>query len=418
MRILMLAQFFQPILGGEERHVQDLCTELIQRGHDVAIVTLWKNGLPSFEVDRGLRIYRVKSSLQEASWLYHEEQRPHVPPIPDPKVMRELQRIIETERPEIVHGHNWFVYSFLPIKRWSGAKLVVTLHDYSLSCAKKRYVYHNAPCTGPGPMKCLNCAVDHYGLVKGVPTVAAKLIMKQFEYGLVDMFVPVSSATAEGNGLTQHKVPYRVIPNFVPPSKSSPTSVDQQLLHQLPKGDYLLFVGDLCHDKGVDVLVEAYGGLRQAPPLVLIGRKCVDTPEVLPDNVTVLHSWPHDAVLEAWRRSIIGVAPSTWPEPFGIVVIEAMAAGKPVIASRIGGVPDIVIDGQTGLLVRPNDRNQLQKAIEHLVSDPALRAKMGKAGRERVTLFHKDVVVPQIEQVYADVLNKVISPVPQIVLER
>ena len=66
MRILMLAQFYAPIIGGEERLVQDLSVDLAQRGHQVAVATLWHAGLPRYEVDRGVEIYRVRSSVQRA----------------------------------------------------------------------------------------------------------------------------------------------------------------------------------------------------------------------------------------------------------------------------------------------------------------------------------------------------------------
>lgn len=409
MRVLMLTQFYAPIPGGEERHIQDLSRELVRRGNEVAVVTLWKEGLAPFEVSDGVRIYRVKGLLQQVEWLYKDEQRPHVPPLPDLLITRQIAAIIRTERPEIVHGHNWLVYSFLPIKAYSGAKLVVTLHDYSLGCAKKRLMYRNAMCSGPALLKCLGCATSHYGLLKGIPTVAAKWSMALFERGLVDMFVPVSNITAVGNGLLQRKLPFRVVPNFVPPLAATEEPPDEALLHGLPTGDFLLFVGDLCQDKGIDILIEAYAGLAQAPPLVLIGRKCVDTPAIMPSNVLVLGPMPHQAILEAWRRSTIALMPSTWPEPFGIVALEAMAMARPVIASCIGGLADIVVDGGTGLLVPPNDPVALREAMARLLSDKELRHRLGVAGHVRVAMFDKDQIVPQIEGIYAELLGRPVA---------
>jgi glycosyltransferase involved in cell wall biosynthesis len=95
--------------------------------------------------------------------------------------------------------------------------------------------------------------------------------------------------------------------------------------------------------------------------LVLIGRRSQDTLQEFPPGVSYLGSWPHAAVLEAWRRCLIGVAPSIWGEPFATVLLEAMAAGKPVVATRIGGSPDIVADGETGLMVAPQDPEDLRQ---------------------------------------------------------
>ena len=108
--------------------------------------------------------------------------------------------------------------------------------------------------------------------------------------------------------------------------------------------------------------------------------------------------------MEAWRRSIIALAPSVGPETFGIAVMEAMTLGCPVIASRIGGLIDLVADGETGLLIQPGDPSALRQAIERLLADPNLRSRMGKAGLGKVAEFRASKVVPRIEQIYERVL--------------
>jgi len=407
VRILMLAQFYAPTIGGEERHVQDLSVELVRRGHDVAVVTLDQKGLVDFEVDQGVRIHRIRSTTQRAGWLYSEAVRTHAPPIPDPEALLALRRVIALEQPQIVHAHNWLVHSFLPLRFWSNIGLVVTLHDYSFSCAKKRLMYREEPCNGPGFAKCLTCAANHYGVAKGISTTLANWAMGYVERNAVDMFVPVSYATAVGNGLLGSGLPYRIIPNFVPDDIATVRDEADPRLEQLPDGDYLLFVGDLSKDKGIEVLLRAYAGMTDAPPLVLIGRDLQDGAHELSPNVMHLGSWPHNVVMEAWRRSTIALIPSIWPEPFGLVAIEAMAAGRPTVASRIGGLEDIVVDGETGLLVQPADPSALRQAIKRLIANPELREAMGQAGRRRVAEFHISKVVPQIEQVYRTVFSRV-----------
>ncbi len=411
MRIVMLAQFYWPVIGGEERLVQDLSVELARRGHEVAVATLWHEGLAEFELDRGVRVYRIHGIAQRARWLFTEPGRRHAPPWPDPEVTQSLRRVIAQERPQIVHAHNWLVYSFLPLKLWSRARLVMTLHDYSLVCAKKRLMWKGAPCSGSGLTKCLACASDHYGLMKGIPVALSNWVMGAVERATVDMYLPISQAVALKNGLVDSHLPFQVIPNFVPNAVGESIPDSDPYLAQLPKEDYLLFVGDLSRDKGIEVLLRAYVDLVNPPPLVLIGRKCADTPAEFPRNVIFLNSWPHEAVMAAWRRSSIALAPSAWPEPFGLVVIEAMAAGRPVIASRTGGLPDIVVDGETGLLVPPGDPDALRQALERLLADRELRERMGQAGRRRVTEFRARTIVPLVEQIYQMVLTKGRQPV-------
>ena len=409
MRILMLSQFYSPIIGGEERIVQDLSVELAQRGHEVTVATLWHEGFKEHEIDQGVQIFRIRSTVQRAAWLYREPQRRHAPPWPDPETTWGLRRVVAQVQPEVVHAHNWLIYSFLPLKWQSRSRLVLTLHDYSLLCAKRRLVYRDAVCSGPGFTKCLACSRKHYGLLKGVPTTLGHRVMSVVERSAVDMYLPISNAVAIGNGLMGSALPFQVVPNFVPNHLGASQSDMAAYTAQLPDGEYILFVGDLSRDKGIHILCNAYATLADAPPLVLIGRKGHDTPPDFPPNVIALNSWPHDAVMEAWRRCSIAVAPSVWPEPFGVVVLEAMTCGRPVIASRAGGLAEIVVDGETGLLVPPGNSEALAKALRCLLADQDLRQNMGLAGKRRAEEFRACTIVPRVEEVYRSVLTKEVS---------
>lgn len=404
MRILMLTQFYEPIIGGEEQIVKGLSLELAQRGHKVAIATLWHEGFQDYEVDQDVSIFRIHSTTQRVSWLYTDHNRRHVPPWPDPEATWALRRVLDQVQPEIVHAHNWLMYSFLPLKWQSRSRLVLTLHDYSLSCSKRRLAYRGLPCSGPGMLKCFTCAREHYGLAKGIPTALGHRLMNSVGRLAVDMYLPVSTAVAVGNGLVGSTLPYHVVPNFVPEVLDENDVDTKPYTNQLPDGDFILFVGDLSREKGIHILISAYANLENAPPLVLIGRRCPDTPAEFPPNVLFLNSWPHAAVMDAWQRSSIAVAPSVWPEPFGVVVLEAMSAGRPVIASRIGGLSDVVVDAETGLLVPPGDPIALQGALERLLANRGLRERLGRAGQQRVDHFRAEVVVPRIEEIYRMVM--------------
>ena len=405
MRILMLAQFYLPTVGGEERHVHDLSAALVERGHDVAVATLWHEGLPEFEINQGVRIYRIRGSMQRMGMLFSEKVRQHAPPFPDPEALLALRQIVMKEQPEIVHAHNWLIHSFLPLKAWSKAKLVLTIHDTSLVCAQKRYMYHESVCSGPGLTKCLQCSSEHYGVAKGVTTAIGNAIGRRIEYRVVDKFLPVSQAMADMSLLDTYHAPYQVIPNFVPDDITTPPDTAHPLLEQLPKEDFLLFVGDVKRDKGVEVLFHAYAEMNTHVPLVIIGRPIKNFATPVPPNVHIFQSWPHDAIMGAWRRCTVALAPSLWLEAFGIVAIEAMAMGRPLVASRIGGLSDIVEDEQTGLLVPPGDAQALGAAIQRLLNDADLRERMGNAAKQRVSRFKATTVVPQIEQVYQELLH-------------
>lgn len=407
MRILMLAQFYPPVIGGEERHVRNLSIVLAARGHTVTVATLRHEDTPEFSYEEGVRIYRLGASMQRVGRLFSEKERPHAPPFPDPEVFLGLRRVIQREKPDIVHAHNWIVHSFLPLKAWCHTPLVMTLHDYSLICATKRLMYQQAAvCSGPTLIKCGQCAAAHYGAEKGLPTLLANKVAEQAAYKAVDMFLPVSLAVAEGTQLARHEVAYRVLPNFIPDDLVLSCNPDHPLLAQLPQEDFLLFVGDLSRDKGVEILLHAYAHMKRPIPLVLIGRPVNVLFSGIPSEIHVLQSWPHEAVLAAWRRSTIAITPSIWPDPCPTVAMEAMCMGKPVVASRIGGLMDIIRDGETGLLVTPGDPIALQEAIDSLLDDNERRADMSVRAQQRIVEFQARAVGSRIEDIYQEVIAR------------
>lgn len=409
MRILMLTQFYPPILGGIEQHVRNLSIELVRRGHDVAVATMLHAGQPPFEEEQGVRIYRIRSSVQRLPWLFSESGRQYPPPCPDPEIMLELRKVLIKERPQIVHAHNWLVRSFLPLKAWSRASLVMTLHNYSLTCAKVNYIYNEAACEGPVIVKCFDCVVKHYGFVRGTPTILANWIMDVPGRQAVDMFLPVSQAVATGNMLAHHDLPFHIIPNFIADLPSMASENTDPYTARLPAGDFLLFVGALAHVKGVETLLRAYAGLTNPLPLVLIGYQTPDWDRLVSycsPNVLVYKDWPHHAVMAAWSRCSLALIPSIFPDPCPTVAMEAMSMGKPIIAARSGGLSDIVTDGETGLLVPPGDIQALRDAIEALVNDPVRRAHMGMMAKQCVPQFQAQSVVTRVEEIYNAIIQK------------
>lgn len=416
MRILMLAQWYSPVIGGEERHVEGLAHALVDRGHEVSVATLAHPGQAADTIEDGVRIHRIGAAVQRASWLFANNDRQSVPPVPDPALTLGLRRLVRRYPPDVVHAHNWMIHSYLPLDRRSSPPLVLTLHDYSLVCAKKNLMYRGRWCDGPALGKCLRCASRHYGAPKAAITVGGLGFRLPRERTAVDRFIAVSRVVAEGNHLDADQLPHEVIPNFIPDRDPAADPRTVAMLAELPREPFILYVGGLAPIKGVDVLLRAYRLLPNPPPLVLIGYKTGDRVPALDDldsRVTVHTDWPHGAVVQAWRRSLFGVVPSIWAEPFGIVAIEAMAAGRALVASRTGGLLDIVEAGETGLFCEPGDATGLAGAMQRLILEPELRDRMGKAALDRVDRFRERSVVPRIEAVYARVQSERGTPDPR-----
>jgi glycosyltransferase involved in cell wall biosynthesis len=410
MRLLLLAQFFPPDIGGEERHVFNLANTLAGRGHEVSVATQRMAGASDEEVlPSGVRVYRFATLSMRLSGLYSTD-RPHHPPVPDPVGVGELRHIIAKIRPEVVHAHNWAVNSVLPLHRRSARSpfgLVLTLHDYSQVCATKRLMRNGALCAGPSPARCLPCAAGHYGPLIGTATVAATAAMRPWKAHSIDHIVTVSRAVASGNHLTANDRT-SVIPNFIPdsmmlpPDESPGSSVSAASVPDLPEKEFLLFAGDLSAEKGVPTLLSAYENLGcDRPQLVLVGRRTPSTPTNLPEGAQVQVEWPHENVMEAFRRATAAVLPSVWPDPCPTTVLEAMASGCPVVTTSIGGMTDMVVHQESGLLVPPGNVRALTEAIRELLADEGLRAKYAAAARERVLRFTATAVAERLEAVYA-----------------
>ena len=395
MRVLMLAQSYAPIVGGVERMVEDLSCELGQRGHEVTVATLRQPAGEPGPSPQGVTVHTIGSLVHRVPAINLDAERHHAPPLPDPETAFELRRLIRRERPDVIHAHNWLVNSYLPLDRDSGPALALSMHDYGLVCATKRFLNRGSDCTGPHTGKCIRCAGDYYGRLKGAGVALGTRLAEPRLRRRVDVFLPVSTAVRDRCGIEGEL--HRVVPNFIrelpPPVEGDPR------LAGLPAEPFILYVGDVTIDKGGGQLVEAYKALEDPPPLVLIGRCYLKELEGVP-GVLPLGRMPHALAIEALRRSLFTVIPSLLPETFGLAALEAAATGKPVIASRIGGLTDVVVDGETGLLVLPGSRDELAAAMRRLLDEEELRAKMGEAARRRAEEFRPEAVVPRFEEAY------------------
>ena len=422
MRILLLAQFFPPDIGGEERHVFNLANTLAERGHRVAVATQRMADVPDQEtLASGVRVHRFATGAMRLPGVY-SSNRTHHPPLPDPLGVRELSRITRQERPHVVHAHNWIVNSALALRRSSltGSRfgLVLTLHDFSHVCATKRLMRMGSPCEGPAVARCLPCATAHYGAALGPPIAAATALMRPWKNRAIDHVICVSNAVASGN----HILPgpnTSVIPNFVLDEFVQGRARDvaegraEDIPPGLPKEEFLLFVGELSRDKGLPTLLRAYELLgMKRPRLLLVGRRTPDTPTYLPDGAEMCAQWPHEYVMTAFRRCLFAVLPSICLDACPTTVLEAMASGRPVVATTTGGIVDMIVDGENGLLVPPGDEHKLAEAMARLLNDANLRVRLAAGTQERVMRFTASAVVERLEAVYTQVAprNSGMSP--------
>jgi phosphatidylinositol alpha-mannosyltransferase len=181
-----------------------------------------------------------------------------------------------------------------------------------------------------------------------------------------------------------------------------------------PSGSLILFLGRMERRKGAAVAVEAFTALAERVPdaeLVLAGegpeRRAVQdaVPEALSERVTFVGRVDPAELPEVFGRAAVVCAPSLGGESFGIVLIEAMAAGRPVVASSIPGYAAVVRDGVDGILVPPGDASELASALVRVLADPERARIMGASGRERAERYDWPVVAAEVEAVYEEAVR-------------
>jgi len=208
----------------------------------------------------------------------------------------------------------------------------------------------------------------------------------------------------------------RVIRNGIDTSEYAPDPATEVLdKHGIDRSrPYVIFVGRITRQKGLPVLLRAASALEPEAQLVLCAG-AADTQELLAEVTSLVSGlqasrsgviWipdmlPKPEIIQLLTHALVFVCPSVY-EPLGIVNLEAMACGTAVVGSRVGGIPEVVDAGVTGLLVPPDDPASLADALNALIHDPVRAAAMGLAGRERaVTEFSWTTVAAQTVTLYS-----------------
>jgi glycosyltransferase involved in cell wall biosynthesis len=425
VHILELSDFFWPVIGGLERHVQTLSRELISLGHTVTVVTLQTADNPEEEIVDGVRVIRIRGWSRALTTFYADAARPFHPTVPDPGVTAALRRLIRRERPAVVHSHSWLQYSYFPLyDARRGPAHVVTLHDYGLACAKKTFLHTGrgiadssdglkpgspgaatiGNCSGPRLLKCLACVPEQYGLLKGA-AITTGLRGSRVLHRRADRYIAISRAVADGSARAlPRRAEVVVLPTMVPNHLPALAQSTPRPAFLPPEDGYLMFVGTLERHKGVQVLLEARRRMRNRPSLVLLGAPRPDTPRIDDPDIVISHDVPSAQVMASWMRASVAVVPSVLHEPMGQAAIEAMLVGRAVVASDVGGLRDVVAHGVTGLLVPPDDPGALAAALDRLLDDSETRLAMGEMGRQRARQFEAAAVTPRVVEVFEDVL--------------
>jgi glycosyltransferase involved in cell wall biosynthesis len=421
LRLLLVSDLYPPCIGGAARSTRLLARGLASRGHTVSVATPWQPDSPEREDDGGVAVHRVRSLTTRVSLFSANPARRRHPPFPDPETVWRLRRLVSQLHPDLVHAYGWMAYSCVLALLGLGVPLLLAARDYGYVCPVHTLVRRGHICDGPAVVKCLGCAPRTLGVAKGILAVAGVLtgrgLLRHRARGIHSVSAYVqetlqrhllggrsekSCVSGGGESAPGRQRATRVIHSFGDESADGPP--DPGILARLPAAPYILFVGALRAVKGIQQLLDAYAQLDAPPALVIIGTRHLGAPAALPPGITVLYDVPHATVMAAWAGALFGVAPSTWAEPSGNVVHEAMSRGKAVIGTTPGGHAEMVVHEETGLLVPTADVGALAAAMQRLIDDRDLRERLGQAAARRARLFTAEVVLPRFEALYAEIL--------------
>jgi len=319
-----------------------------------------------------------------------------------PSSARRVRRIINEFRPNIIHLHIYYgkiTSSILPeIRKWGGP-VVQTLHEYRYSCAVSVPILNGVVCGKCRKSSYLPALVNRCN--KGSLARSALSVVEMYAGDILgskdlDHYICVSKAQMsylKSKGLAEDKC--SVIYN--------PVS-DIFNLRNMQRDIDVLYVGRIETYKGVDhVLTLA----RRNPDLRFVviggGGYLKRFRELAADceNLLLMGASSREAVAEHMNRAKCVIVPSQWEETFGLISAEAMACGAPVVASNIGGIPEVVTDGRTGFLVPAQAVEAFEKAIRTLLADKVLWKQFSVAGLEAVaTKFSETAHVQALESLY------------------
>jgi glycosyltransferase involved in cell wall biosynthesis len=174
------------------------------------------------------------------------------------------------------------------------------------------------------------------------------------------------------------------------------------------------FLGQIKKIKGVEMFIQVAKSLSGKNLKFLIAGECrksddsytfEELNELISFDKRIKYLGYREDVENIYATSDIIIMPSQWEEPFGLISIEAGAAGKPVIATKVGGIPEIISHGGNGFLVDKDDLDSMIKYTQMLINDPELRKRMGEKGREIVEKEFTDKPVRELENIYDELLN-------------
>ncbi len=376
--LILHSRYLSGAASGENRVVEDESALLRARGHRV-----WR-WMPQPEDSGSLgRLRLAVGAVWRASAV---------------EVVRSL---VQQEQIDIVHAHNLFPMlspAVLRVANEAGAKVVVTLHNYRMMCLPGTFLRDGATCLDclgrtPWPGVVHACYRES---IAGSASLAASLGLHRGlgTFDLVSRYLAVSSFVKRMHARSGLGPKISVKPNFAKPA-----------VRRQGPGEYFLSIGRLSPEKGLLPVVRGWD--PAAGPLLIAGQGPQEAQlrADASEAVRFIGAVPPEDVPALMQRARAILVPSIWYEAAPRVIVEAFACGVPVIASSIGALQEVIVDGATGILVEPEDSQGWRRAAAMMLDDASSERMGGAAFSEWQRLYAPDVVMAMLERVYSDAVS-------------
>ncbi|MDR2970058.1 MAG: glycosyltransferase family 4 protein [Tannerellaceae bacterium] len=392
-KILLANKFYYP-RGGDCTATLSLENLLREKGHEVAVFSMQHpENLPN-KYDS-----YFPSEVSYSSGRTNNRLKAAIRPFGEKEVKRKFTQILDDFQPEIVHLHNIHthlspVLAEIAYKRH--IKVIWTLHDYKLLCHRSDCLRDNIPCemcyTQKWKVMKYNCVKNSF---KGSLLAYLEAVCwnrKRLERYVYKFISPSQFLKSRMVSASYDSDRIAVIPNFI---RQSPLPNDRK------KQDYYCYVGRISSEKGIDTLLKAAKDFRL--PLYIIGGGPDFNPlkkEYESEYIHFSGFQTHDKVIEMIGNARFTVIPSIWYDNNPLSVIESLCAGTPVIGARIGGIPELIKEGNNGFLFTPGSTGELKGKIAaaiHTFDDSYPYREIAERAQQR---FSADVFYEQLRKIY------------------
>lgn len=390
--VLMLSWEFPPmIVGGLSRHVYDLSRYLVKEGCDVHVVTTAVGDYPLYETIEGVHVHRVRVQQPDGGEFFHFAFQLNLAMIDHCRELFDRGFTFD-----LIHAHDWLVCEAAKtLKHTYGIALISTIH-----------------------------ATEH-GRNSGIHTELQRQIHdKEWQLTYESKRVLVCSTYMKNEVTNLFSLPtdkIHVLPNGIDSHQlqaASRTDLSSGVFFADDFHNMVLFIGRLVREKGVHLLIDASDEILAEFPktkFVIVGKGPLqDELMVQVDRLGISHQVtfagfvPDETRNGLLRMADVAVFPSLY-EPFGIVALEAMAAGTPIVAADVGGLGDIVKHNHTGLKMLPGDAHSLAVQTNRLLRDREFARQLTSDAKAELARFAWEEIAAQTKQIYEQLIHSGIN---------